>query len=117
MGKSSCRKIKPPTLQDHLDLYNDGKMTVEELSEKAIPLLVHQRKQWMCHFAGKLAFDSPERYHIGSPHHADLWNDAEAAYDAKMKAYLAATPSVRLKVEETIRRAEEASPLLEESSE
>lgn len=81
-------------------------MSAEELTEKAIPLLVRQRQNGICHFMGQLASDSPERYHISSPHHASLWTDAVAAYDAKITADLAAKPSVRMTVEETIRRVE-----------
>ena len=106
MGKSTSRKTKPPTLENLIDLYNAGTISVEELTEKAIPLLVRQRKNWICHFMGQLASDSPERYHISSPHHASLWTDAEAAYDAKIAADLAAKPSIRMTVEETIRRVE-----------
>lgn len=55
---------------------------------------------------GQLASGSPERYHISSPHHRELWTDAEAAYDAKITAELAAKPSVRKAVEESVRRVE-----------
>ena len=108
MGKSSLSKTKPPTLQQLVDLFNDKKISVEELTEKAIPLLERQRLSWIYHFMGQLASDSPDRYHISSPHHKELWNDAVAAYDAKITAQLAASPSVRIKLEETVQRAEAA---------
>ncbi len=117
MGTTSSKKIKPASLQDHLDLYNDGKMTVEELTEKAIPLLVQRRQQWIFHFMMKLISDRPAHYHISSPHHASLWGDAVVAYDAKIAADLAANPSIRIQVEETIRRVNENSHLREESIE
>jgi hypothetical protein len=104
MGK--CRKFKPPTLQELVDLYNDSKISIEELTEKAIPLLEQQRASQIFYFMGQLASDSPQRYHISSPHHGDLWRDAIAAYDAKTAAELATKPSVRMKIEETVRRVE-----------
>jgi hypothetical protein len=106
MGTSSIQRTKPPTLDQLIDLYNDKKISAEELTEKAIPLLERQRKSWIFHFMGQLASDSPQRYHISSPHHGDLWHDAVAAYDAKLTAQLAARPSVRIQVEETVRRVE-----------
>jgi hypothetical protein len=106
MGKTTSRNVKPPTLENLIDLFNERKISAEELTEKAIPLLVRQRQNRIFHFMGQLASDSPERYHIGSPHHASLWTDAEAAYDAKIVANLAAKPSVRRTAEETIRRVE-----------
>jgi hypothetical protein len=116
MGKSSLRKVKPQTLEDLIDLYNDKKISVEELTEKAIPLLVRQRQNWICHFMGQLASDSPGRYHISSPYHGDLWKDAVTAYDAKIAADLAAKPSVRMAVEESIRRVEAKFEAAEDQS-
>ena len=106
MSKSSLTKNRPPTLEQLIDLFNERKISAAELAEKATPLLLELRQNGIMDFMLKLAEENSERYHISSPHHEKLWSDAEAAYDAKIAAELAAKPGLRIKVEEAIRRAE-----------
>ncbi len=106
MDNTTSKENKAVSLQDVLDLYNGGKITVQELTKKVIPLMADHRRDGILCFVLKLASENPDRYHLSSPHHAKLWADAEAAYDADIHARLAAQPGVLEKLEETYRRVE-----------
>jgi len=116
MSTSSLAKNMPPTLDQLIDLFNERKISAEELAKKATPLLLELRQNGIMDVMLNLAEENPERYHISSPHHENLWSDAEAAYDAKIAAELAAKPGLRIKVEEAIRRTEAKCNRAEEQS-
>jgi hypothetical protein len=116
MKTITSQESKPVVLQDLLDSYNGGKINVEDFTKKMIPLLALHRQEAISCFVIKLIADNPERYHVSSPYHARLWEEAEAAYDADSHARLAAQPGVLEKLEETYRRVEAKLRQSEEQS-
>ena len=99
MGKSHKTRTVPNPLEDLIERYNEGQVPKPEFIEKVIPLIEHYRRQKIMYHLGLLVSNNPGRYHISSPHHHELWADAEAAYDATLKAKLALHPGLREKFE------------------
>jgi hypothetical protein len=106
MKTMTPQEKKPVSLQDLLDSYNGGEISVKDFTKKVIPLLAPHRQEAISCFVIKLIGDNPGRYHISSPYHARLWEEAEAAYDADIHSKLSAQPGVLEKLEETFRRVE-----------
>ncbi len=106
MKNIASPEAKPPTLIELVDSYNSGRMSVEDFAKSSIPLLAAHRQEGIICFVMKLVGDHPNRYRVGSPYHARLWAEAEAAYDADIRARLASQPAVLEKLEETYRRVE-----------
>ena len=102
----TSQESKPVSLQELLDLYNSGGINVEDYTRKVIPLLALHRQEAISCFVIRLIADNPDRYHVSSPYHARLWEEAEAAYDADIHAKLAAQPGVLEKLKETYRRVD-----------
>ncbi len=106
MGKSSLRKVKPVTLEDLISLFNEKKISAEELAEKAIPLLIaREAYEVFCLFVN-LAGNYPEHYNVRSIRETNLFRDAVVAYEAKIAAEMAVHAPALVQAEETARRVE-----------
>jgi hypothetical protein len=99
MKKSRKASIVLDPLQELFDLYNAGKVPKSQFIEKVIPLLQDHRRQQIYYHLGQLVLNDAARYHVSSPHHHQLWGDAEAAYDAALRAKLALQPGQREKLD------------------
>jgi hypothetical protein len=106
MKTTPSRNVEPASLQDILDLYNNGTITVEELLQDGLPLLERWRSERILCCAVSLISGNPGRYHVSSPHHPELWKDAIKAHEAEIDAELAKRPGARQKIEDACRRAE-----------